>query len=93
MILDGLFGGFWVGFKNCLMSTQLVEQQQHFLHMIPLVLTFDFDLILGRFWTFWGSKGRFKKIVEQAVAELGKVQPLLRLRQDKPEKLQSKHKL
>ena len=27
--------------------------------MLPFILTFDFDLILGSFFTFWGPNGLF----------------------------------
>ena len=43
------------GSKTVLGSTQVVEQ---FLYpIVPLILTFDFDLILGSFLTFWGPNG------------------------------------
>ena len=45
------------GFKNVLGSTLVVEQLSF--SMLPLILTFDFDLILGSFLTFWGLTGIF----------------------------------
>ena len=37
--------------------------------MLPQILTFDFDLILGSFWAFWGppppKKNKHKKILER----------------------------
>ena len=41
--------------KTVLGSTHVVEQLLCF--MFPLVMTFDFDLILGWLLTFWASNG------------------------------------
>ena len=38
-------------------STHIVEQLSF--SMLPSILTFDFDLILGSFLTFWGPNGLF----------------------------------
>ena len=43
--------------KTVLGSTHAVEQLLFF--MFPLVMTFDFDLILGLLLTFWGHSGLF----------------------------------
>ena len=43
------------GLKTVLGSTQVVEQLSF--SMFPLILTFDFDLILGSFLTFWCPNG------------------------------------
>ena len=39
------------------MSTHVVEQLSF--SLFPSTLTFDFDSILGLFWTFWGPNGLF----------------------------------
>ena len=44
-------------FKNGFKFTHVVEQLSF--SMFPSILTFDFDLILGSFLTFWGSNGIF----------------------------------
>ena len=54
------------GSKTVLGHTHVVEQLSFF--MVPSILTFDFDLILGSFLTFWGANGLF--------LGLGKVQKL-----------------
>ena len=38
-------------------STHVVEQL--FFSIVPSILTFSFDLILGLFFTFWGPNGLF----------------------------------
>ena len=59
----GIFGskwailGVWVTFKNCIGVYGVVEQLSF--SMIPLILTFEFDLILGSFFYFWDSNGLF----------------------------------
>ena len=40
-----------VGFEHLFMSTHIVEQLSF--SMLPSILTFDFDLILGSFLTFF----------------------------------------
>ena len=52
-------GYFWVsvGFKNCFGSTHVDEQL--LLSIVPSILTFDFDLLLGSFLNFWGPNGSF----------------------------------
>ena len=52
----GYFGGrglVWF----VLGSNYVVEQLPFF--MFPSILTFDFDIILGPFLTFWGPNGLF----------------------------------
>ena len=44
---NGLFLGSGIGSKTVLGSTHIVEQ--HLFSIIPLILTFDFDSILGSF--------------------------------------------
>ena len=41
--------------KTVLGSTHVFEQLSF--SMIPSILTFEFDLILGSFLTFWGPNG------------------------------------
>ena len=50
-------GRFWVGvgLKTVLGSTHIVEQL--LLLIVSSILTFDFDLILGSFLTFWCPNG------------------------------------
>ena len=56
-------GPYWaifavgVVFKNALGSTNVVKQL--LFTMIPSFLTFEFDLLLGLFLTFWGPNGIF----------------------------------
>ena len=45
------------GSKTVLGSTHVVEQL--LFSIVPSILTFDFDLILGSFFTFWGHNGLF----------------------------------
>ena len=45
------------GLQTVLGSTLVVEQLSF--SMNPLILTFDFDLILESFLTFWGPNGLF----------------------------------
>ena len=45
------------GSKTVLWSTHVVEQL--LFSMLPSILTFDFDLILGSFLTFCGPNGLF----------------------------------
>ena len=55
---NGLFwGGFNVGLKTVVGSTHVVEQLSF--SMIPSIPTFEFDLILGSFLTFWAPNGLF----------------------------------
>ena len=44
-------------------STHVVEQLSF--SMLPSILTFDFDLILGSFLTFWGPNGLFFGVGER----------------------------
>ena len=46
-----------VGSTTVLGSTHVVEQLSF--SMFPSILTFDFDIILGSFLTFWGPNGLF----------------------------------
>ena len=39
--------------------------------MIPLILTFEFDLILGSFLTFWGPNGLFLGLRKGSKTVLG----------------------
>ena len=43
--------------KNVLGSTNIVEQLSF--PMLPSILTFEFDLLLGLFLSFWGLNGLF----------------------------------
>ena len=43
--------------KNVLGSTHVVEEL--LFSIVPSILTFDFDLILGSFFTFGGPNGLF----------------------------------
>ena len=54
---NGLFLGSGNGPKTVLGSPHVVEQLSF--SMLPSILTFDFDLILGSFLTFWGPNGPF----------------------------------
>ena len=47
--------GLWKGSKTVLGSTHVVEQLSFSLFLS--ILTFDFGLILGSFFTFWGPNG------------------------------------
>ena len=58
--------GVGKGFKTVLGYTYVVEQLSF--SMFPSILTFDFDLILGSFFTFWGPNG--------LISSWGKVQKL-----------------
>ena len=52
---NGLCLGSGFGSKTVLMSTHLVEQL--LFSIVPSVQTFDFDLILGSFFTFLSANG------------------------------------
>ena len=54
---NGLFLGLELGSTTVLGSTYVVEQLSSSLFLS--ILTFDFDLILGSFFTFWGPNGLF----------------------------------
>ena len=58
-LCGALMGYSWghVGFKIVSWSTHVVEQLSFYLFLSSL--TFDFDLILGSFLTFWGPNGLF----------------------------------
>ena len=45
------------GSKTVLGSIHVAKQLSF--SMLPKILTFDFDLILGSFFTFWGLTGLF----------------------------------
>ena len=53
--------GYFLGSGKCLKtifgSTHVVEQL--YFYMIPSILTFEFDLILGSILTFWSPNGLF----------------------------------
>ena len=49
--------GFGVGFKTFFGSTHVVEHLSF--STFSSILTFDFDLFLWSFWTFWGPNGLF----------------------------------
>ena len=54
---NGLFLGLGWSSKTVLGSTHVVEQLSF--SMFPSILTFDFDLILGSFFTFGGPNWLF----------------------------------
>ena len=54
---NGPFLGLGKGWKIVLRSTHVVEQLSF--TMLPSILTLDFDLNLGSFFTFWGPNGLF----------------------------------
>ena len=54
---NGLILGLGQGSYAILGSTHVVEQ--FLFSMIPSILTFEFDLILGPFSTFWSPNGLF----------------------------------
>ena len=54
--LLGYFGG-WFEFKNVLGSTNIIERVSF--SILPSILTFEFDLILGLSLTVWGPNGLF----------------------------------
>ena len=47
----------WDGIQIALGSNDIV--QQLLFSLFPSILTFDFDLILRGFFTFWGATGLF----------------------------------
>ena len=49
--------GVGVGLKKCFGSTDVVEQL--LFSIVSSILTFDFDLILESFFTFWGPNVQF----------------------------------
>ena len=53
--LWAFLGEMGKGSKTVLGSTYVVEQRSF--SMFPSILTFDFDLILGPIFTFWGPNG------------------------------------
>ena len=53
----GYFWGWGRVQKIVLGSTHVVEQLSF--SMLPSILTFDFDLLLGSFLTFWNPIGLF----------------------------------
>ena len=59
MIFRVRMGHSWgdEGFKTVLVSVHLVKEL--FFSIIHLILTFEFDLILGSFFTFWGPNELF----------------------------------
>ena len=52
-----LFLGLGEGSNTALRSTHVVEQLSF--SMLPWIMAFDFDFILGSFLTFWGPRGLF----------------------------------
>ena len=50
-------------------STHVVEQLSF--SMLPSILTFDFDLIFGSFFTFWGPNGQFLGLWKGSKTALG----------------------
>ena len=54
---NGLFLGLGKGPNTVLGSTHVVEQLSFSLYLS--ILTFDFDLILGSFLTYWDLNGLF----------------------------------
>ena len=55
---NGLFLGLEKCYKKTVFESTHVVEQLSF-SMFPSILTFDFDLILGSFLTFWGPNGLF----------------------------------
>ena len=53
----GYFWGSKKGSKTLLGSTHVVTQL--LFHVVPSILTFNFDLILWSFFTFWALMGYF----------------------------------
>ena len=53
------WGRGWIK-KNVLWSTHVVDLLSF--SMFPLILTFDFDLYLGSFFTLLGSNGLFLEL-------------------------------
>ena len=51
----GNFGGVGLSSKNILGLTNIFAQLSF--SMLPLILTFEFDLFFGLFLTFWGPNG------------------------------------
>ena len=49
--------GVMVGFEKCFRSSHVVEQL--LFSIFRSILTYDFDSILGSFFTFWGHNGLF----------------------------------
>ena len=56
----GFFLRLGYGSKTVLGSTHVVEQLSF--SMFPSILTFDFDSILGSFFTFLGPNGLFLRL-------------------------------
>ena len=54
---NGIFLGSMWGSKTVLGSTNVVEQLS--ISMFPSILTFELDLILKSFFTFWGPNWLF----------------------------------
>ena len=54
---NGLFIGLGLGSTTVLGSSHVIEQLSF--SMFLSILTFDVDLILGSFFTFWGPNGLF----------------------------------
>ena len=65
----GLFLGSGNGPKTVLGSPHVVEQLSF--SMIPSILTFDFDLIWGSFFTFLGPYGLFLGLGKGSETVLG----------------------
>ena len=61
--------GFGKGSNNVLRSTHVVEQLSF--SMLPSILTFDFDSILGSFLTVWGPNGLFLGLRKDSKTDLG----------------------
>ena len=53
----GLFLGLGQSSKTVLGTNHVVEQL--LFSIVSSILTFDFDLIFGSFFTFWGTDGLF----------------------------------
>ena len=66
---NGHFLGLGKGSKNILGSTHVVEKLSF--SMFPSILTFDFDLILGSFFTFWGPNRLFLGLGKGSKTVLG----------------------
>ena len=57
------------GLKNYFWATHVVEQLSF--SMLPSILTFDFDSILGSFFTFWGPNALFLGLAKGPNTVLG----------------------
>ena len=68
-LILGLFWGLGQGLTTVFGYTQVVEQ--HSFSMFLSILTFEFDLILGSFFTFWSPNGLFLGLGQGSTTVLG----------------------